>query len=326
MIVLPSMRQAIWVVLLALSVGCSDSSNSDGPSETDEGDETQGRGSDGTSTAPAEATAEGTDSEGANGSDGPSGDGMTRVYILFGQSNMYGVPPPEAEDMGTNPRVEVLTLESCGAHGVNEWVIAQPPLHGCVGNAPGGNFGPGIGPGDYFARTLVEAYPNDTILLVPNSIPGVSINCFAPADSGLTDASQFCTAEGAAGSVYESMLARAMMAQSRGEISGIIFHQGETDTGQADWPERVAMVVDRLRSDLGIGDVPFLAGELSEQGAACCGTGHNPVLRQLPQALTNAHVVEAADLPIWTVDPYHFSVPSQRTLGIRYGERMLEVD
>lgn len=268
-------------------------------------------------------TAAETDSTGDGSTDDSSGTATTRVYLLFGQSNMYGVPAPEDQDMVTNPRIEVSTLESCGSHGMNEWVVAQPPLHGCVGSPPGGVNGPGLGPGDYFSRVVADAYPNDTILLVPQAIPGVSINCFGPPGSGLVDSGQFCTGEGAAGSVYESLVARARMAQERGEIHGIIFHQGESDCGAPDWPMRVKTVVDQLKSDLGIGDVPFLAGEIPSQNSSC---NHNPRVHELPgpNMIANAHIVTAADLPIF--DQYHFDVASQRTLGTRYGELMLEVD
>ena len=105
---------------------------------------------------------------------------QTQVFLLFGQSNMWGVPNPQAEDLATNPRVEVLTLTACGRHGVDQWVTAQPPLHGCVGQPGTGAQGPGVGPGDYFAKTLADAFPQDTILLVPNAIPGVSIDVFQP--------------------------------------------------------------------------------------------------------------------------------------------------
>lgn len=268
------------------------------------------------------ATTGGTDSAGEASTDDSSGTATTRVYLLFGQSNMFGVPAPEAQDMVTDPRIEVLTLESCGSHGMNEWVVAQPPLHGCVGSPPGGAYGPGLGPGDYFSRVVAEAYPNDTILLVPHAVSGVSINCFGPSGSGMVDSGQYCTAEGPAGSVYDAFLARARMAQERGEIHGILFHQGESDCGSSDWPMRVKTIVDRLKSDLGIGDVPFLAGQIPSQNS--CSQSHNPRVDELPGIIANAHVVPAADLPIF--DQYHFDVASQRTLGTRYGKRMLEVD
>jgi len=348
-------HHGIWVASLGLVLGCpaelppvngGGAAQSSSGSEDDDDDETGGRrrrrnrdadsgnandseaggnetgngvtttpipgtttvGDDGQPVETVGAETEGGETEVGDGTTGSANEGpTTRVYILFGQSNMWGVPPPGAEDMVTNPRVEVLTLTSCGSHGTNQWVTAAPPLHGCVGSPSGAATGPGLGPGDYFARTLAAAYPNDTILLVPASIPGVSIDVFAPGQQA-----------------YQSMVSRAQMAQQRGEIRGIIFHQGETDTGSPTWPGRVAAVVSALKQDLGIGDVPFLAGELPTAG--CCGTGHNGRVGELDNgAIPNAHIVQAAELPVLG-DGLHFTTTAQRTLGTRYGEVMLQFD
>jgi len=245
---------------------------------------------------------------GCSGEDGPS----ARAYILFGQSNMWGAPPPEEEDMVQNPSVEVLTLRACAAHGMGEWVVAQPPLHGCVGTMTGE---PGLGPGDTFAKAMAEAYPEETILLIPNAIPGVSITCFSPPSAGL-DPGDYCGGE--SGETYLSMVERAKAAQARGKIEAILFHQGESDCGNLAWPSRVGTVVEALRDDLGIGEVPFLAGEIPA-GSACMN--HNPRVRGLPDSIPNAHVVPAEDLAIF--DEYHFDAPSQRTLGRRYAEVLL---
>jgi hypothetical protein len=201
----------------------------------------------------------------------------------------------------------VLTLTSCGRHGTNQWVPAQPPLHGCVGQAGTGAQGPGVGPGDYFAKALADAFPQDTILLVPNAIPGVSIDVFQPGQTA-----------------YNSIVSRARMAQQRGQIRGMIFHQGETDSGQSNWPTRVKTVVDRLRSDLGIGQVPFVAGELLIGG--CC-TGHNTYVNQLPTVISNAFVARANGFTAVPNDGFgnlHFDLPSQREFGRRYGQLMID--
>ena len=233
---------------------------------------------------------------------------QTQVYILFGQSNMWGVAIPEAQDLAVTARAEVLTLTACGQHGANEWVPARPPLHSCVGQ-PGGGQGPGLGPGDYFAKEMTAAFPEDTILLVPNAVPGVSIDVFQPGQQN-----------------YTSMLNRARMAQERGEIRGILFHQGETDANQQNWPNRVQTVVNQLRSDLGIGDVPFLAGELMYGNAGLAQ--HNQLVAQLPNTISNAFVVSAqgfTDVPaaLDTFGNLHFDVTSQREFGRRYAQVML---
>lgn len=243
----------------------------------------------------------GTSSGGGSGGSDPVGE--IQVYLLFGETNMWGVPDPEAVDLETNPKVEVLTLEACAGQSVNEWVEAAPPLHGCVGVPGNGN--PGLGPGDYFARTLAAAHPDDTILLVPCAQSAVSIDVFQPGQPA-----------------YGNMVLRAELAQERGEIRGILMHQGENDSGSGTWTYRVGQVVDALREDLNLDPdvVPFLAGELRPGG--CCATSHNPLVANLAEEIENAHVVSAADL---TGDAYTFDLEGQRALGVRYGEKMLEL-
>lgn len=242
----------------------------------------------------------------------PPAQPQTQVFVLFGQSNMFGVPAPEAQDLPVTARAEVLSLLGCGRHAVNQWVPAQPPLHGCVGQPSNGPFGPGLGPGDYFAKVVTEAFPDDTILLVPNAIAAVSIDVFQPGQQS-----------------YNSMLSRARLAQQRGEIRGILFHQGETNTNDMTWVGKVAQVVASLRSDLGVGEsVPFIAGELPYDG--CCSI-HNGLVNQLPNSIPNTRIVSAQGLATYVESEgssigqrLHFDVGAQRELGRRYGDTFLQ--
>jgi hypothetical protein len=248
----------------------------------------------------------------------PSG---TQVFLLFGQSNMFGVPAPENQDMQINPRVEVLTLVNCQGQAADQWVPAQPPLHGCVGRPPGGQFGPGLGPGDTFARVMAEAWPEATIALVPAAIAGVDIDFFRKGVVSSRRGEFVIPPDNSRSSAYDMLLDKARAAQQRGTIRGMLFHQGESDAGNpGQWVGKVAGIVADLKSDLGLGDdVPFVAGELPFTG--CCG-GHNQFVRQLPNQIPNAHVVSAEGLGILG-DGLHFTVQSQRELGRRYAQAYL---
>ena len=112
---------------------------------------------------------------------------------------------------------------------------------------------------------------------------------------------------------------RARLAQQTGVIRGIIFHQGESDTGQAAWVDKVKGLVTDLRTDLGIGDVPFVAGELLYGG--CCDA-HNPIIAQIPDRIPNSFVVSAEGLT--GQDDAHFDLAGQRELGKRYGQQMID--
>jgi hypothetical protein len=235
------------------------------------------------------------------------------VFLLIGQSNMEGQPQPQAQDLTTDARVQVLAYDNCPnlSRTYNQWYTASPPLHACYA---------GVGPGDYFGKALAAAYPRATIGLVPCAISGVDIDFFR---KGVTSArrSEFrIPPDNHWGGAYEWVLERARLAQQAGSIRGILFHQGESDTGQSVWLDKVKGMVTDLRADLGLGDAPFLAGELLETG--CCAS-HNPLLNQLPNGITNAHVISASGLA--GADQAHFDLAGQRELGTRYAQKMVEV-
>jgi hypothetical protein len=78
-----------------------------------------------------------------------------------------------------------------------------------------------------------------------------------------------------------------------------------------------------LRADLGIGNVPFLAGELLHSGSRA---NHNSLVNQLPGQITNTYVVSAQGLAKDPADTWnlHFGHDAQVTLGARYADKMID--
>lgn len=227
------------------------------------------------------------------------------LFLLLGQSNMSGYPKARPADLEENERIQVLGYDSCSATGRNymEWAAAVPPLHECWTAA--------IGPGDYFAKTLLASIPpEDTIGLIPCAVSGERIETFLK--------------EG--GARYPWIMSRAQTAlESGGVIEGILMHQGESNTGDPAWPAKVKSLVDDLRADLALGDVPFLAGELPYDGDSA---RHNTLVGQLPTLIDNAWVVSAEGLIVDPTDTQwnlHFDHDSQVTLGQRYADVMKSV-
>jgi hypothetical protein len=234
-----------------------------------------------------------------------------QIFLLFGQSNMEGVPQPEAADRVQDPRIEVLGYTNCGLRQYNQWYVASPPLHSCY---------LGVGPGDYFAKAMAEAWPDADIGLVPAAISGVDIDFFRKGVTSARRAEFSIPPDNTRDGAYDMLLEKAQLAQERGTIRGILFHQGESDSGQSVWLAKVAEIVEDLRTDLGLGeDVPFIAGELLYTG--CCSS-HNSLVNLLPNGVPNAHVVSASGLA--GMDQYHFDLAGQRELGGRYADAMLE--
>ncbi|XXX75621.1 sialate O-acetylesterase [Sorangium sp. So ce134] len=246
--------------------------------------------------------ASGAGSTASASSGGEPAEPVFHVFLLLGQSNMAGYPKALDADRTENPRIKVLGFDDCDGTGRVEgaWDIAAPPLHECWNGA--------IGPGDYFSRTILDRYPaQDSVGLVPSAISGERVETFMKAG----------------GSKYDWILSRAKAAQEiGGVIEGILFHQGESNCGDPAWPGKVKTLVSDLRADLGIGDVPFLAGELLHSGSCA---RHNSLVNQLPGMIANAHAVSAEGLAIDPADTWnlHFGHDAQVTLGIRYAEAMI---
>ncbi len=250
---------------------------------------------------------------GGNGGTATNGaDPNFHVFLLIGQSNMEGQPKPQAEDQVTDPRVKVLAYDNCSnlSRTYNEWHTAAPPLHACYA---------GVGPGDAFGKALAAAYPEATIGLVPCAISGVDIDFFRKDVVSARRGEFRIPPDNHWGGAYEWVLERARLAQKSGVLRGILFHQGESDTGQAAWVGKVQGMVSDLRSDLGLGEVPFIAGELLYGG--CCAS-HNPLINQLPAQIPNAFAISASGLA--GSDTAHFDLAGQRELGARYATKMIE--
>jgi len=234
------------------------------------------------------------------------------IYLMFGQSNMEGMGTVAAQDRTTNPRVKVLQDQTCSNlnRTYGTWYLASPPLNRCWS---------GIGPGDYFGKTMAEGMPSSiTIGLVPASVAGSDIALYQKsAPIGRAGADIPVQFSGG----YAWLLDLAKKAQQAGVIKGIIFHQGETNTGDANWKYKVQEIVNNLRTDLGIGNVPFLAGELLYADYGSCCSRHNVEVNKLPSLITNSYVVSASGLA--GVDGAHFSTASYREFGKRYAQLML---
>jgi hypothetical protein len=232
-----------------------------------------------------------------------AGPSVFHVFLLLGQSNMAGFQKALDEDKVINPRILVLGFDDCpeAGHSEGEWSPALPPLHECWNGA--------LGPGDSFAKAMLELYPaGDSVGLVPSALSGRPVETFM---KGLPD------------SRYDWILARAQAAvDAGGKVEGILYHQGESNCGEEDWPKQVATFISDLRGDLNLGDdVPLLAGELLHSGDCA---RHNPLVHRIPMQLTNAWIVSAEGLEMAEGDPWsvHFSRDAEIELGLRFASAM----
>ncbi len=240
------------------------------------------------------------------------------IFLLIGQSNMAGMAAtPSSIDLEELQQVRVLGFKDCSnpSRVYNEWDIASPPLHNCT---------EGVGPGDWFAKTLVqEGYP-DTIGLVPVAISGAGIDLFRKGISYSYNYTPFENNRSGAG--YDWMLTKLRKALEKGNLKGILFHQGESDCSgwggnPTTWVSRVEDVISDIKADLNIDyDLPFIAGHLSDTENNF--KQMNPYIDQLPSVIPNTLVVSSQGL-LRGGDNIHFTTESQRTFGKRYAEAFL---
>ena len=242
------------------------------------------------------------------------------IYLAFGQSNMEGQGTIESQDKTVDPRFQMLSaIDDFNGRALGTWNDAIPPLANKHG---------GLGPTDYFGRTLVEKLdPKIRVGVVVVAIAGCSIVAFdSPMDQGyLNDQAGWFKdiVKDYGGDPYKRLVDMAKKAKEDGVIKGIIFHQGETDEGDSDWPNKVKKVYDRLVTDIGLdADIPFFAGEVPYQGSSK-GTNNN--IRKLPEKSKNFYLVSAEGLNDLDMMRIHFSSQGYRDFGKRYAEKVMEV-
>lgn len=248
------------------------------------------------------------------------------IYLCFGQSNMEGNARIETQDrQGINPRFKMLSAVDMPGIGrkMGQWYAAVPPL--C-------REWTGLTPADYFGRTLVEQLPDSiSIGVVHVAVGGASINlydedkCAAEIEKAADWFKNFCKAYD--NNPYRRLIDMAKEAQKVGVIRGILLHQGCTDNGQKDWPERVNLVYQRILTELNLTaqECPLLVGELMTQEDGGCCYLHNSIIDDIRASIPTAHPVSSLGCP-GRPDRLHFTAEGYRILGRRYAEAMMTLN
>ena len=246
------------------------------------------------------------------------------IFLCFGQSNMEGFPGiPEQDKTNVDNRFEVLASVDFPNmdRKKGSWYMAVPPLcrPGC-----------GLCPADYFGRTLVANLPKNIRVGVVNvAVAGCKIELFEK-DSFQSYATNATTASWLKniiktydGNPYQHLVDMGKLAQKDGVIKGILLHQGESNSGDKEWPNKVKGIYDNLLQDLNLkaADVPLLAGELVARDQGGATAGMNPIIDDLPKTIPTAHVVSSTGCT--KANSLHFSPDGYRLLGTRYAETML---
>ena len=251
------------------------------------------------------------------------------IFLCFGQSNMEGAARPEAEDMKSAgsrfllmPAVDFPATADSEARTMGQWCEAVPPL--C-------RPGTGLTPIDYFGRTMIETLPeNIRVGVIHVAIGGIRIEGFMTENmkeyvktapswmKGMLEAYD--------NNPYERLMTLARKAQQDGVIKGVLMHQGESNTGDPEWANKVQKVYDRLLGDLQLKpeEVPLLAGEVVQADGKGQCLAMNKQIDELPKTLHTSCVISSTGCTNGP-DNLHFDAAGYRELGRRYGEKMLSL-
>lgn len=224
-----------------------------------------------------------------------------RLFLLVGQSNMAGRGKNYQSDNAANP--SILKLDKDG-----KWVSCVEPVHfdrpkmvgACLATS--------------FAREYVKDNPGETVGLIPCAVGGSGIRRWLPG-----------------GELFKKAVARAKIAEQDGQIVGILWHQGESDSKTKEladaYETNLTAVVEGFRKELG-SQVPFVAGGLGEYLSNYRNKqGETSLLhykevadatRRVMAKLPRCAFVSSSGITETIGDNLHFSTPSLREFGRRY--------
>ena len=246
----------------------------------------------------------------------------TWIFLLWGQSNMKGrgdVAELPASFKTPDPRISMFHFKD------DKWCPAKDPMHsGGDVDAIDKSGNAGVGPGLAFARKMAEMKKGVKIGLVPCAQGGSVVELWKPGAK-----------------LYVAGIERARKALASvpggGEIKGVLWLQGESDAmnkknsagvlRKTVYEKELCSVVDGVRKDLGIPDLPFIAGTVGEFSI---GPNKpyikeiNAILLKLPSLRKNTACVDARDL-MSHLDVWHFDTAAQLKYGPRYAEKFLSL-
>ena len=243
----------------------------------------------------------------------PEGATHLDLWLLCWQSNMKGrdVMPEEPKN---DPRIVMMHLRD------DQWYLARHPLH-LTGDAKTfqGHDNAGVGPGLAFAEVLAAQDKTAVIGLVPCAVGGSSIKLWQ---------------KGA--KLYEEAIRRAKLALQttapvKARIRGVIWLQGEANANPQELPlhaERLRAMIEALRTDLALPELPFIActiGEMKPEPLLTNLKAMNEIQLALPKSVPHTACVDARDLKTHIGDAVHFDTAAQNEIGRRFAQKWAEM-
>ena len=219
---------------------------------------------------------------------------MIHSFLLIGQSNMAGRGY-------LNEAVEVDTQRL--------WVLRNGRWQRLYRPVNGDRPFSGVCLAESFAQAYSRRYDVD-VGLIPCADGGTSLDQWLPG-----------------GVLYDHAVAQARLAQRSSVIAGVLWHQGEADCGPSlhvTYADRFQLLLNALRHDLSLHDVPVLLGGLGDFLPNCTADKQLVHYQKVNQALqciadSNRQVgFVAAEGLTANPDSLHFNAASLYEFGLRY--------
>ncbi|MGZ0655247.1 sialate O-acetylesterase [Coraliomargarita sp. W4R53] len=216
------------------------------------------------------------------------------IYLLIGQSNMAGRAPYSLSEAEPITGVELLNASDI-------WEPAANPLnrHSSIRKGLGSQK---MNLGYAFSLAMRDSAPDRKIGLVVNAKGGSSIQQWTKGDR-----------------FYNEAIRRTKIAQQSGKLTGILWHQGESDANDPKYLTKIIQLITNLRQDLDAPEAPFIAGQINPSGDYL----FNQLILELPDLVPNTEVVSNEGLT--AMDKWHFDHDSMLILGQRYAVKMQEL-
>ena len=222
------------------------------------------------------------------------------LFLCIGQSNMAGRATIETMDLDTLSNVFLFTGNENkpwekAANPFNKYSTVRKEMRMQR-----------LGPSYGFAKEMSNVLTNKRIGLIVNAKGGTSIEEWEPGDT-----------------LYNEAINQTRKALKTGGIlKGIIWHQGESNTSRyKKYMGQLTALIEALRTDLNMPDIPFVAGQLSPDKPR--RSNFNKMILELPITVKNTGVVTTENTS--TIDSTHFDSASQRLMGKRYADELLKL-
>ncbi len=215
-------------------------------------------------------------------------------FLLIGQSNMAGRGNlKEAHEIDTS-RIYILRN--------GRWQKMFRPIN------PDRSFS-GVSLAESFAEAYAKKHDID-VGLICCADGGTSLNQWMPGEA-----------------LFDNAVYQAKLAMRSSKIKGVLWHQGEGDCSKDLYPtyqKRFEIMMDALRSELDLYDVPFILGGLGDFLKSCSLSENmknyhhiNDALKNIASNNKNTGFVSAEGLTA-NSDNLHFNAASLYEFGLRY--------